>query len=255
MEPLREIIDFHTHVDLNEAFGWFDPPESIIALMDEAGIDRAVIMTYVDAPATGEHPLQFIADAVKRFPERLIGFARMNPFYGKRSSDLLEQALTDLRFKGLKIHQESITAVPYNAAVVELVRVAARYRAPVLFHTGDEAMSLPLQVARCARAVPEAKIIMAHCGGYFHGDEAIAVAEEYDNLLIDTSAIPYPDMLAQAVRRLGPERVLFGSDGPGCNPALELKKLELAGLSDRELDLVLFENAAALLDQVKHGRG
>lgn len=249
---MREIIDSHTHVDLNEAFGWFDPPESIIGLMDEAGIAKAVIMTYADAPATGEEPLQYIADSVKRFPDRLVGFARINPFYGKRSIDLLEHSLADRRFKGLKIHQESITAVPYNSAVIALVKVAARHRAPVLFHTGDEAMSLPLQVARCARAVPEAKIIMAHCGGYFHCDEAIAVAEQYENLLIDTSAFPYPDKIAEAVRRLGPERILFGSDGPGCNPALELKKLELAELSERELDLVLVENAAVLLDRVKH---
>ncbi|MEX2542021.1 MAG: amidohydrolase family protein [Trueperaceae bacterium] len=249
---MREIIDSHTHVDMNEAFGWFDPPESILELMDEAGIAKAVIMTYADAPATGKHPLEYIAGAVKQYPDRLIGFARMNPFYGERSSRLLEEALTDLRFKGLKIHQESITAVPYNPAVLELVRVAARHRAPVLFHTGDEAMSLPLQVARCARAAPEATIIMAHCGGYFHADEAIAVAEEYDNLMIDTSAIPYPDKLAEAVRRLGPQRVLFGSDGPGCNPALELRKLELAGLSERDMDLLLWENMASLLDRVKH---
>ena len=36
------IIDSHTHVDEYEAFGWFDPPEAIIELLDEAGIEQAV---------------------------------------------------------------------------------------------------------------------------------------------------------------------------------------------------------------------
>ena len=30
------IIDSHTHVDEAPAYGWFDPPEAIVGLMDEA---------------------------------------------------------------------------------------------------------------------------------------------------------------------------------------------------------------------------
>ena len=249
---MPEIIDCHAHVDMNEPFGWFDPPEAILELMDEAGIARAIVMTYADAPAMGPGAIQYVADAVRRYPDRLVGFARMNPYYGQESARLLREAITDLGFKGLKLHPESITALPYSPAVLGLIRLAAEHRAPVLFHTGDEPMSLPLQVAKAAELVPEAAIIMAHCGGYYHAEQAIAVAERHRNLLVDTSAIPYPDIVREAVQRLGPERVLFGSDGPGCNPALELKKVEMAGLSDRERRLVLGENALALLERVKH---
>ncbi len=45
-----QIIDSHTHVDEYEAFGWYDPPEAMIELLDEAGIEKAVVMTYADAP-------------------------------------------------------------------------------------------------------------------------------------------------------------------------------------------------------------
>ncbi len=224
----------------------------MIELMDEAGIAKAIVMTYADAPAMGPGAIHYIAEAVKKYPDRLIGYARINPFYGSQSLQLVREALGDLGFKGVKFHQESITALPYNPSVLAVIRVAAEHRAPVLFHTGDEAMSLPLQVGKAAEAVPDATIIMAHCGGYYHPDQAIAVAERYDNLLIDTSAIPYPEKVREAVRRLGPERVLFASDGPGCNPALELKKIELAGLTEHERKLVLGENILALLDRVKH---
>jgi len=43
------IVDSHAHVDEVPALGWIDPPEALIAELDDAGIDRAVVMTYTDA--------------------------------------------------------------------------------------------------------------------------------------------------------------------------------------------------------------
>jgi len=108
-------------------------------------------------------------------------------------------------------------------------------------------MTTPLAIALAARAVPEAQIILGHMGGYFHGREAIEVAERHPNLLLETSAMPYPALIAEAVRRVGAERVLFASDGPGCNPKLEVHKVKLAGLSPAEEDLVFAGNIQRLL--------
>jgi predicted TIM-barrel fold metal-dependent hydrolase len=88
---------------------------------------------------------------------------------------------------------------------------------------------------------------MGHMGGYFHVDEAIAAAERVGNLVLETSAMPYPNKIGEAVSRIGAERVLFGSDGPGCNPALEVDKIRLAGLTPAAEALVLGDNAARLL--------
>lgn len=123
---------------------------------------------------------------------------------------------------------------------------------PRLFHSGDEPLSLPQQFTKLAEAVPEATIILAHMGGYHHTEDAIRVCEKYDNLLIDTSACPYPDKIKEAIERLGAHRVLFGSDGPGCNPKLELQKIKRIGLSDREEQLILHDNIASLLERVRH---
>ena len=246
---MPEIVDSHVHIEQPELVGPLFSAEAVIDQMDEAGIARACAMTFVDTPAHGLESFRYLVQAVRRCPDRLIGYARVDPLYPE-TADLLREAFEELGFKGVKLHQESLGSLPSEPELLDVIRLASRYRAPVLFHSGDEPLSLPLQIAHAAEAVPEATIIMAHCGGYFHVDEAIAVAERYDNLLIDTSGMPYPEKIREAVRRLGPERVLFASDGPGCNPALELKKLELAGLSDRERRLVLGENTLALLERV-----
>jgi uncharacterized protein len=75
------ILDFHTHVDEASAFGWIDPPDKVVGLLDEAGIDRAVIMTYTDLPGLNPDALDYIVEAAARFPTRLIPFVRLNPNY------------------------------------------------------------------------------------------------------------------------------------------------------------------------------
>jgi predicted TIM-barrel fold metal-dependent hydrolase len=84
-------------------------------------------------------------------------------------------------------------------------------------------------------------------GGYFHVDEAIEVAERQPNIVLETSATPYPDKIREAVERIGAERVVFGSDGPVSSPVLEREKVMIADLSPEETDLVLGGNAARLL--------
>jgi predicted TIM-barrel fold metal-dependent hydrolase len=245
------VIDSHTHVDEYEAFGWFDPPEAIIELIDEAGIEKAIIMTYADAPVLKPDALQYIHNACKNYPDRLIPYARINPHVDNAAA-LLEEAIVDLKMKGLKIHQESVTAAAHHDSIIRLVRKASEFDAPVLFHSGDEALSLPQQFTKLAGAVPEATIILAHMGGYHHTDDAIQVCEKYDNLLVDTSACPYPDKIKEAVERLGARRVLFGSDGPGCNPKLELQKIKRIGLSEDDERMVLHDNIMSILERVRH---
>ncbi|UNC93518.1 hypothetical protein [Candidatus Contubernalis alkaliaceticus] len=53
------IIDSHTHVDESNIYGWMDPPEQLIELMDEAGIESAVIMTYADVPGLDMDAINF----------------------------------------------------------------------------------------------------------------------------------------------------------------------------------------------------
>jgi predicted TIM-barrel fold metal-dependent hydrolase len=88
-------------------------------------------------------------------------------------------------------------------------------------------------------------------GGYFHVDEAIEAAERCPNLLLETSAMPYPAKIREAVGRVGAARVLYASDGPACSPRIEVEKVRLASLDRADERLVLGENAAALLDGVR----
>lgn len=248
------IIDSHTHIQELKGSSWDSPPERIIGLMDRAGIKKSIVMTYSDMPGSSTELLRYVADAVNKHPGRLIGYARLNPCYGPLAEELLILSITKMGMKGLKLHPVGYGLHPGNELTIKLINRAAELNAPTLFHCGDEEYTLPLQIAEAAKKCPEATIILGHMGGYFHVQDAIRVAEKYPNIILETSAMPYPYLIKEAVRRIGAKRLLFASDGPGCDPLLEKKKVEMAGLSAEELKLVFTENIISIMEKVKNER-
>jgi predicted TIM-barrel fold metal-dependent hydrolase len=181
----------------------------------------------------------------------LIGYVRLNAEVPAALA-ALDRALGQDGLKGLKLHTVSYVGFPYGEGTLRLMRRAAAYNAPVLFHSGDEALALPQELAEAARLCPETIVILGHMGGFYHCEAAIQAAQDLPNILLDTSAMPYPEMIRRAVEIVGADRVLFGSDGPGCVPALEIEKVRLAGLSAADEALVLGDNIQRILDGVRH---
>ncbi len=244
------IVDLHLHIDDLPALGWKLEAAECVRRMDEAGIERGVVMTIVDAPEINPNALEFVADACAAYPGRLDAFARIHPWYGEQALALLERAFA-LGFKGLKLHPVSTLAHPAGRETLQLIRSAAEHNAPTLFHCGDEPLATPLTVSKAAAACPQATIILGHMGGYFHVDEAIEVAEAHENVVLETSAMPYPGKIGEAVARIGASRVLYASDGPACSPRIEVEKVRLAGLPPDAEHLVFSGNAMRILDGVR----
>jgi uncharacterized protein len=244
------IFDSHMHVDDVPALGWRMTGEQCIDVMDQAGIERAIVMTIVDLPEVNPNALELVADSCSRFPGRLYAFARIHPFYGDRAVAFLEEAITHFGFRGLKLHPVSTIAHPASKESLALIRKAAAHKAPTLFHCGDEPMTTPYAVALAAEAVPEATIILGHMGGYVHVDDALDVAERYPNIILETSAMPYPSRVKEAVDRIGADRVIYASDGPLVVPSIEVEKVRLAGLDADSLAKVLGLNTLKLIEGV-----
>ena len=251
MSAAAPIIDAHAHVDDQDQIGYVHTAEALLAEMDVAGVDVAVIMTMTDAPAVSDHGVELIHEVIGRFPGRFEAYVRVHPFYGDEAERLVVRAIRDLRFSGLKLHPVTTLAHPAQEPTLRLIRAAARLGAPTMIHCGDEPLTTPLELEQVALRVPEATIVLGHMGGYNHGADAIEVAERQPNVLLETSASPDPGRIGEAVRRLGAERVIFASDAPGCSQALELAKVQAVRLSPRDERRVLFDNQRALLDRVE----
>ena len=242
------ILDSHAHMDVVPSLGWYDTAEKLVQRMDEAGIAKAAISGYLNAPGPNPDSLKTIAQAVEKFPDRLIGYARMDPWFDDECIKKLEDAVANLGMRGVKLHPAHYTLYPFGALTVKLCRRAGELGLPVLFHSGDEMMCLPYQIDRLAEQCPDTTVILGHIGGYFSGDAALRVAERRDNVWVDTSEMPFPQMVRQAVDRLGAEKVLFGTDAPCCDIHLEIMKVKLAGLTAEQEALVMYKNYAKMMN-------
>jgi uncharacterized protein len=230
------IIDSHTHVQRVPGTFWDSPPERLIRLMDEACVDKSVIMSYGGAPRA--IAVDYMEECVRSYPQRFIAYANLDPREGEDVHALLVGAIRNRGFKGLKLHPVAYELYPTHPLSLAILKVAGDLGAPVLFHCGDEDYTLPLQLARAAALCPETTMILGHMGGYFHVDDALRVAARHENIILETSAMPYPGKIREAVNLIGSKRVLFASDGPGCQLDLEVEKVRRAGLShDEEEDL------------------
>ena len=106
-----------------------------------------------------------------------------------------------------------------------------------------------------ARAYPDVAWIIPHLSSF--GDDWKAQVAFVDqlarlpNVFTDTSGVRYFDLLVDAVRRAGPGKVLFGSDGPFLHPGVELAKVYALGLDPPARSLVLGGNLLRLVRPVR----
>jgi predicted TIM-barrel fold metal-dependent hydrolase len=113
---------------------------------------------------------------------------------------------------------------------------------PVLVHTGlGTPFSLPSLVIDAARRYPDVTFILCHAGFAVYTDEAIVAAKYCDNIVLEPSWCQ-TYTVAKMIKTIGAERIVMGSDHL-TNLPVELVKFRSIGLSDNELELILYTNA------------
>ena len=241
------IIDAHAHMDECPVRGWYDHPNRVIGLMDRFGIDKAVVSTYRNAPETDNSAMEYIIEGCKKYPDRLIPFLRLNPRAGHKAVALLEIAVEEHDIKGVKLHPASYNLPPFGDITVEIMKKAAYYDIPVLFHCADELMCYPLQIEGAMNRSPDTKVILAHMGGFFHKSDVIAVMKRNPNAYADTCEFPFSQGILKLIEEVGPDRLFFGTDLPTDNPDFEIEKIRALQLGPEIEDKLFCKNIAKLL--------
>jgi predicted TIM-barrel fold metal-dependent hydrolase len=238
------IIDFHCHAgrgDLMTApWNTIAPLESYLRRARKAGIDRTVVLPafHTDYIIANRE----LARIVDRWRPRLIGFAMVN---AKRDAgrvrEMVREAVTRHGCRGLKIHGHD--AMPTR----EVCEAAREFSVPIIVDVVGKAHVIDL----FAEQYPDVTFVIAHLGSFSDDwrahERVIEQMVRYPNVMADTSGVRRFDYLVQAVKRAGPRRLVFGSDGPWLHPGAELQKIRLLGLPRETEALVLGGNAQRLL--------
>lgn len=250
-------IDAHCHVGEAKrerhglrSFG----ADELIARMDQNGIDKAVIQHLVFPlwePEDFKQGNNRVVEAAFSYPDRLRGLALVNPKHGRFAEQEVRRCL-EAGLKGIKL-QPVLHAYPIDGELLDpLMNVAARANVPVVTHSDFNAKTCtPYQVARLAARWPQVTIVMLHMGIDLEMmDQVPSILKAVPNVVVETSQThdhPYT-VYVHTARRLGADRVLFGSDGPALSLEVALTKLAMAeqrhGLTKEEKAKILGLNAA-----------
>jgi predicted TIM-barrel fold metal-dependent hydrolase len=276
------IIDFHAHVFPDEVRAerdrfaardaWFgtlygEPKrklaraEDVLAAMDKAGVDRTVLLGFPwRDPALCARHNDYLIDCVRRYPDRLIGFAIVQPAAGTAAAQELARCLDagllgcgELGPDGQDFALESAADL---GPVAEVLIAAGR---PLLTHCSEpvghaydgKGTVWPQKLYQAACNFPELLIVGAHWGGGLPFYELMPeVADALRNVYYDSAATTYLyrfDVFRQVAATVGVERILWGTDYPLLGQARFLERTRAAGLAPPDLARILGGNAARLL--------
>jgi uncharacterized protein len=256
-----QIWDLHGHL----SGAGRTPEESIdrsLKVADRMGIRRVVVsmgmsFSYDPSPEDFRRQNDDVLRAVRHAPDRVFGFVYLNPKHGPESLKELDRCVVDGPMVGVKLW----VAVHCNDPRLDpIISRAAELKAPIYQHTYWRTAELlpgesnPADLAELARRHPDARLICGHTGNdWERGIRAIRAAK---NVSIDLSGCdPTAGMVEMAVRELGPERVMYGSDFPGRSFASQLAKVYSADLPEAARRLILAGNLRGSLLPILNAKG
>jgi predicted TIM-barrel fold metal-dependent hydrolase len=239
------IVDCHCHAGkgdmLTAPWNSSAPIEPYLRRARAAGIDKTIVFPafhsdYQEANAQ-------LARIVARYPTRLIGFAFIHPSRDTgRIREMVARAVTKYRFRGIKIH--GTDAMPTR----EVCEAARKFRLPMLVDVAGKTHVTEM----FAGQYPDVNFIIPHLGSFI-GDwkahqQTIDQLVRFPNVYTDTSSVRHFDYIVQAVKRAGPGKVLFGTDGPWLHPGVEIQKIHLLPIPASAKELILGRNILRLLE-------
>jgi predicted TIM-barrel fold metal-dependent hydrolase len=246
------IVDCHCHAGkgdmMTAPWNTKAPLCAYLRRARQAGITRTVIFPVFQSDYTAGN--REVARLVASLPDRLSGFLMVHT--GRDAGQIQEmvrEAVLEHGFRGIKVH--GMEGMPTR----EVCEAAREFNVPLLVDVAGKAHVIDM----FAPEYQGVNFIVAHLGSFADDwrahERVIEQLVRYKNVYADTSGARRFDYIVQAVRRAGPHKLLFGSDGPWLHPGIELYKIRMLGLPSERERLILGGNAARLILGRHVGRG
>lgn len=216
-----------------------------------AGVDRFLVQSVATVPEQVMSINNFISASVAAHPDKLIGFGAIHPDFGDIYGEI--DRVVSLGLKGLKIHGD-MQQFNIDDEKAFPIYEAAEGRLPILFHVGDPRSdrTSPDRLYKVYRRFPKLTIIAAHLCGWTQwerGTELFGGSGVYSDCSSSLYAMT-PERAAEYIRRIGADRVMWGTDYPLGDAKTELELFARLPLTDEEKKMVLGENALRLIGEL-----
>ena len=259
-EPQRsvKVIDCHAHLHHHSRPDWEAQDRALIEVADRLAIDQLCCSILTPRrPATPEgfrECNRWLAEAMKRFSGRVLGYCYVNPGYQRPALEEIRRSIEERGFIGIKLYNEYRCTDPVVFPVVEL---AIALRVPILQHAGHLHEFLEDQphisdgghLADLAHRYPEAMLICAHVCGGGDWEWTIKALRGSPSVFLDLSgSVTDAGVVDMAAQVLGVDRLLFGCD---MSMTAGIGRIRAAELGAEQKDRILGGNMRNILRRRK----
>jgi predicted TIM-barrel fold metal-dependent hydrolase len=215
--------------------------ERMLTRMDAAGVEKAMVCSL----AQRIEP-DFIEGLVAVHPDRLFGFGQVVPQADGAIEEIARMA-TLPGIKGLKLHPSLHGYHFADHGLLDPVFDACReHGLAILVNALDDAFVSPLAIEEISRGFPEVPVLVAHMGAVWNVPEACIVSARNPQIFLETSATLLSDVRV-AYSRVGPEKIVMGTEYPANDFDMERMKISKAIENDADRALVEGENLRRIL--------
>lgn len=207
--------------------GWATP-ERMIDDMDAAGIDKVVLLgVYRHTPESCVDTNNETLDIIRRWPDRVIGFAVVQPTPVEKALDELKRCLDGGMIGMGEMNPYGQKLAFDDPRFLRMAEACIDHDIPMNLHVNSEVGHFALgktvtplvNYYHLATLYPELKLILAHWGGGLFLYELMPeVKRVMKNVWYDTAGTPlnYPPdgMFRTALTCVSHEKLLYGSDYP-----------------------------------------
>ncbi len=248
------IWDLHVHLSGVSGLTPEERASQLLRYADRLGMEKLCIymgLKWSQDPTPEDLRQQNdeVLRALKAHPDRLIGFVYLSAHHIEASLAELERCVARGPMVGVKLWVAKRCA---DGQLDPVIQRAAELKALIFQHTwfkvnGNYAgESTPDDLVALAKRFPDVPLICGHTGGNW--ELGIRAIKAQPNLYADLAGSePTAGYTEMAVRELGAERVLYGSDAGGRSFATQLAKVHGAAISEEEKKLIFGGNLRRLL--------
>lgn len=214
--------------------------DTVVREMDRLGVQKTCVFSFVGVTSDEVFGNDLVADAVRRYPDRFVGFTLLNPHRGR------EAMLRELE-RGAAMGLRGIKLIPYYQGYPEdgpLLEVACRWaheRQQIILNHGWGPAS---HIERLVTEYPEACYITGHATTAY-----AEVMKRHRNLYVCSCPLLGPQACEEMVSAIGADRLLFGSDLLDLPMAWGLGPILLSRLPVEEKRMILGGTLKKILQQ------
>ena len=233
------IVDIHTQIGKRK--GLIFLVDELIKMMDDAGVEKSVVFSF---PENIDN--KYVYESVKNHPDRLIGFATINP-WAEDAEKEFSKCLNEFGFKGLWLHPIRHGYVLDDHFLLDpILSICSDQIVPVLVYGAATISTIPNHVEEMSISFPEVPLIIAHMGYMYETNSAISVAKQQKNVYVETAGV-FVKQIQNAINALGPEKVISGSNVPYDDFSFAIEKVKIATNDEKQQDLILGGNTMRLI--------